>query len=604
MSVAAVGIASIVASMLGVRWGILPLLVVVVVLALIAALGGRFTRRWRVAVLDRGELISGNAWVALLAVPVAALVIGFWTLHGFGAPDAFNQTWDNVFHLSAIQYILENGDASSLTILSMTWNEGPYGFYPATWHALASLVAEVTGASPMVAANATNLVIASLVWPLSATALTLTLLRPGVKTALVAGLVFAGFSGFPYLLLEYGVLYPNFLSYALIPAVLALLAAFLGVGTYRLTTTFRGLGLGLMGLVGVALAHPNGGMLVAAIALVPIGFVAFRVGVPLWRARRWGRLALLGAAAVCLLLVYCVAWGKLRPAEGWPPVEQVPQAVGELIFQSGYARPAAWGISVLAVVGAVTLVRRRSPSSWLVGGWALVGVLFVIVASVDSERLRWFTGVWFNNTPRLAAALPLVVAPVAVYGAQVTWRWIRTRLPRETPRSRVLLVGALCAALLVATVVRTAQSSSGWIASLMRVVDDARALNPDEFALIERLPDTVGDDALLAVNPFYGGSFAYPLVGVDVTWHHLGHGPDADVDLIDFGLSTAEPGDEVCQAVIDSGVTHVLDFSGNPMAPNNPNAELPGLENLADSDVVELVDSQGDAKLWAITGCG
>lgn len=606
VSAAVVAVAAVGASIVGIDWGVLPVVVVACVGALVGAGARLALRRWWPATVRPALERERSGWTALLAVPVAGVVIGWQLLRAFGRPDAFSQTFDNVFHLNAIRFILDTHDASPLTILQMTAGEGPYGFYPATWHAIGSLVAQVSGASPAVAANAVNLVVAAVVWPLGATALTLTITRLRATTAVLAGVVMAGFSGFPYLLLDYGVLYPNFLSYALVPGVLALAVSAFGTCSVRLAASGPALLLAITGSVGVAVAHPNGAMLVLAIGLTILGAVALRLGSAWWSEGRTLRLVLLATSLVALIGLYAVVWRFIRPpasATRWPPTQTMPQAVGEVIFQAADHRAAGLGVAVLAVIGAVHLVRRRSRSLWIVAAWALVAFLFVVVSGVSEQVLRdLLTAVWYNNTPRLAAALPLVVAPIAAYGAVVSWEVGRARLAGRVPPRVVVALSVLGVLLLVGTVLRTSSAASERIRATMEVSADSRAVDSDEMALIRQLPDLLPDDALVAVNPSYGGAFAYALEGVDVTFAHLLHGPVADYDLIGEGLDEATPGSPVCEAVRTSGVTHVLDFGGDPIYRGNV-AEMPGFDDLEDSAVVELVAREGDARLWAITGC-
>lgn len=605
LSVAAVAVAAVVAGQVGMSWGPIPVLLTTVVLALGGVLLWWLARRFLPGTVRDTPVIGRGEWSALLAVVVGAIVIGFWLIRGFGHPTWFSQTFDNVFHQNAVQYVLDHGDVSPFHILAMTAGDGPVEFYPSIWHAVTSLAAGVSNAAPAVATNAVNLIIGAVVWPLGVTALVLTMVRLRAVHAVLAGVVVAGFSGFPYGLLDYGVLYPNYLSYALVPGVLALAASALGTCNRRIAAPAPALLLAVVGMVGIALAHPNGAVLVLAIGIAMIAAVAIRLARGWWSSRDWIRLALLGSGAVALAVIYVAVWHFIRPPEStsrWPRTQSVAQAFGEVQLQAAGGRATGYAVAVLAVLGAVWLIRRRSGSSWLVASWVIVALLFIVVSGVENQDVRdALTAVWYNNTPRLAAALPLVAAPLAVYGLTVAWddgrRWLRSRT--SVPVGAVVTVIGIIA--LVATVGRTALAASNRIYSTMAITEDARLIDTDELVLIEQLPALVGDDALLAVNPWFGGAMAYPIAGVEVTANHQLHGPDTDFDLIGQELSTSGPGSAVCSAVQRSGVSHVLDFGGTPVM--DPKYQLPGLEDLEDSPLVELVAREGDARLWAITGC-
>src|SRR5690606_26089734 len=105
-------------------------------------------------------------WLLPTALVIGA-VSGLWRIAAYVTdPSAISQTNDAVFHLNALRYILETGSASSLDVSSFI---GGTGFYPAAWHALASLIVLVSGATIPVAANALTIVIAVLIWPLGLT---------------------------------------------------------------------------------------------------------------------------------------------------------------------------------------------------------------------------------------------------------------------------------------------------------------------------------------------------------------------------------------------------------------------------------------------------
>ena len=77
-----------------------------------------------------------------------------------------SQTFDSVFHLNALRYVLETGNASSMTITGMTNGDNPPYFYPAAWHGLASLLIQITGLQLPAAVNVLNLCVAMTVWTL------------------------------------------------------------------------------------------------------------------------------------------------------------------------------------------------------------------------------------------------------------------------------------------------------------------------------------------------------------------------------------------------------------------------------------------------------
>ena len=59
---------------------------------------------------------------------------------------------------------------------------------------------------------------------------------------------------------------------------------------------------------------------------------------------------------------------------------------------------------------------------------------------------------------------------------------------------------------------------------------------------------------------------------------------------------------DICPALEEEQVEYVLDFGEQEI--HGGAHPYPGLEDLESSGAVELVDSEGDAKLYRITACG
>lgn len=55
---------------------------------------------------------STSRWWTIGAAVAAAVVIGLQIFAVIGQPSAISQTFDNVFHLNAIRYIMDTGAAS------------------------------------------------------------------------------------------------------------------------------------------------------------------------------------------------------------------------------------------------------------------------------------------------------------------------------------------------------------------------------------------------------------------------------------------------------------------------------------------------------------
>ena len=173
-----------------------------------------------------------------LGVGVASVAIGSIAFGAVPSPDRISQTYDAVFHLNAVQSIVQSGDASSLHLYRLTHPTQSTAFYPAVFHSIAAIAAETTGVPVPVAVNAAWLGTAGPVFAFGCalaarvlfggTALRRDETAPALQPVLIgsiAAVLSSAFVAFPYLLLDFGTLYPNGLAYTTLPVGLALIAA-------------------------------------------------------------------------------------------------------------------------------------------------------------------------------------------------------------------------------------------------------------------------------------------------------------------------------------------------------------------------------------------
>ncbi|MGO4493263.1 DUF6541 family protein, partial [Arthrobacter sp. 2YAF22_2] len=356
-SVSLISVTAVVCPFIGVSWSLLPVVVLAAVASAVAFLLSRRSRRtWQPQ-----RAFDARFGFAMLGTLLAAVTVGARLVYAFGSPDSISQTYDNIFHLNAVQYILHTGQASSLTVGGMTG----IPFYPAGWHAVVSLTAQLSGASIPVAVNATNLVIGAVVWPMGCIFLCQQVLGQSKIAALLAGVLSAAFGTFPLMMVDFGVLYPNLLSISLLPAVLALGFQLLHLSAVPDMQPFMRYLAVLVAIPGLALAHPSTLMAFLAFLTPAVIFVFVKS----WR--RWGRswpasrrtaVAWSGALAVGTAVVL-LAWQAVRPiaeAAFWPPIHSPLGSLWELATNSEMNRPPAIVVSILMAVGVVVMARHRN----------------------------------------------------------------------------------------------------------------------------------------------------------------------------------------------------------------------------------------------------
>ena len=119
--------------------------------------------------------------------------------------------------------MLLTGDISSLHAGGFLSNL-PNGFYPAAFHGVATTGAQLVDVQPVVAANLTALLAAALVWVGGGVLLARQAFGAHGSALAAAGLAAASFTAMPFLIAGYGVLWPNLLGMAMVPALAGLRA--------------------------------------------------------------------------------------------------------------------------------------------------------------------------------------------------------------------------------------------------------------------------------------------------------------------------------------------------------------------------------------------
>ncbi|BDZ45900.1 DUF6541 family protein [Naasia aerilata] len=186
----------------------------------------------RVAIRRRLPALPLSGWgLAVLAAIAASGAVAGLIAFGGVPLGAVNSTYDGIFHLNAVAYILSTGDGSSFDLYRMTHPGTDLEFYPAAWHDLVAATVQLTGAPIPLATNATWIAVTGGVWIPGVVYLAATAFgdRARVLVALLAAPLATVFAAAPYLLLDWGTLFPTGLAYALLPSGLALLVLVLRV---------------------------------------------------------------------------------------------------------------------------------------------------------------------------------------------------------------------------------------------------------------------------------------------------------------------------------------------------------------------------------------
>lgn len=647
ISIAIISGTGVAAPILALPWGLTAVAAATAILCLAALatrrlMAGRYPQDADSGATGlRPGLRSIAVWCA--AWPLSAAATGLTIGRILNTPDAISQTFDAVFHLNAVEWILQTNNASSLRLFL----DAPQGsVYPLGWHTLVALAMKLCGATSIpMATNATVLAVAGLVWTSGCLTLTHVLFH-GRPAALLTAAVMAGsFTVFPFVLLNWGVLYPNFLSIALLPSLLAAIRALVPIDGAGPAARPTGLLLPAtaLGVAGLGLTQPNtiATLLLASVILTTARLItSLRAPLDERPANALSRQSLItGALAVGLVIV----WLYMRPPREsaiWGPSYATSGSVGEAVTSMPVQLPVIWVPAVLTLLGFIAALRTNG-YRWLAALHATTGALYVVARSAQDGDLRFFmVGIWYNDASRLGGLIPVTAVPLAALGMLAAARWgreacgacgriiqgitaSRARETRGLPglrrvreacerliasgRARPLVWRSSACCVIVLLLVATGPLS-GAMSDSVKILEqsymlapDSSSLTTDEYALINELPSLIEPDAVIAVDPKSGAALAYALSGADTTVKHLFHRHDADLDIIEKKLNRASADPAVCTALKDVGATYALYFPGKTIS--NQKAFV-GFAHLDTAPGFELVAERGQASLYRITACG
>lgn len=647
---ALLGVAGVVFGLARVRFGWWsPVLVAALVVAVLLGCRTLLERR-------RGRLPTWDAWLPALpvglAVLVASIAVGLLAFGAVPAPDRISQTYDAVFHLNAAQWVAQSGDASSLHLYRLVNPTKPLAFYPAAWHSIVALTAQLTGLPIPVATNAAWIGTAGPLFSLgTAFAAAVLLGRVGPRrseapfaaqrtaVAATAALLASAFATFPYLLLDFGTLYPNGLAYTLLPTGLALLALLLPwppeapwrpepapIGRVAL--------LAVTWAAAAAFTHPRSMVAIAALAApLLISWFATRMRILAGRGDRGRRLArwttAVTIAGVLLAIVAAVAFVYVyydvanRPIadrlNGKPAIarEDFGAALLQALLSTSLVSPSQLPLPVPLLLAAVVLagliaLLLRPGLRWAPAAFVLLAVLYASAAGSNSDAAKILTGLWDKDKFRIIAIVPTIAVPIAAWAiaagtAELVAALRRRSLQHREPRRRTLAALTAGVALLVAASAwaSTATSMTPAIGRVFRLEDtkDGRLLDVDQVALLARVGRTVPAGQLIVDNPWNGSSLAWAIGGRQTLFPHFGGYWGTERKLIAAHLDAYRSRPAVCRAVKRLNLRWIVADPQRFSGFKREARAFRGVDRAVRGPGVTKVDSVGSTALYRIDAC-
>ncbi len=562
---------------------------------------------WRVSALALGQYLIGIGVMACAMVPRY--------LGALNAPDNFLQRFDNAFHLNAVRWIANTGQAASPALGWMVNSDG----YPLGWHQFNALTLQLAGGELTGTVYACFLVTIFVAWPLSLSALLESVLRPTALARMALGPLALSFMSFPHMTLEGGGLYANLFGLALAPAAMAAMVQLAQVGERIQLGAWQALVVGLLALLGTASAHPNATMLVAAASLPALGWSAwlmYRRPEPTQRLRLLPRWLWIGGVLAATGLL-AVAWEVLAPGlevAPWPAFESIAQSIGEIAVGTTMGKQAVWTGTFLFIAGVVVVVRRRRRLLWVIGCHLVIAGLYLVSSAFGAGRLRnMITGVFFNDTRRTGSALGILLVVFAGLAIDELWRalrcWVRRNHPQWAGRARRRgFWVALGVSIVLAASTLPNRGLNHQFGDLQKAYAYARSgnvmISADEQRMLAKLPELVEPDAVIANNPLNGSGLIYALADRQVLNYYMFQRLTPDQEYLNLHFNQASTDQRVCGLIRDRRIGYFLQMAPRMIGDYEYREDYGGLEVYRFTPGFESVAVIGRTALYRVTACG
>jgi hypothetical protein len=594
----------------GIPWnGWTALFALVVVTAIAACLPwalGRFRDRDAEAL----SLSRGPALVVAAGVLVGAALIGVAAAKGLAQWQSIPSTWDAVWHANTVRWMIDTGQASPTHMgeLRNVETHDPL-YYPSTFHALAAVFSQLTGAAPTSAYTLSSVAASVWLFPVSAACLTWNLLRSRFDewrtagAAAAAAALSASFTAIPYIEFDTASM-PNLAAYGIaVPTMV------LAVSALRHRDRIP---LAVLALLGVFSVHITGGV-------VTVLFVAgWWLVDGLWHPVR-GRIAdfvnlvIIAVPTVCLLLPQFV--GVLQQAEiivGHEFVTHEGKKRGLFDAVMQHTRhlndfPIQWWLIGLAAIGGAILLVKRI---W----WPLVVWLGLVVCIVHSSApfggpLGTLTAkvsdLFYSDPRRLSAVVTMLLAPAAGIAAffLVSWATAGLRRIAKDRVTRPTVWYAVTAVLLLAITVGTGVAYYPRARFLFgekydSVIIDKKDL--EAFAYLATLP--CAHDTLIGNANTDGTAWMYAVAGLHPLWTHYDYpvqqGPGYHRFTFWAYADDADTDPRIAEAVKALNIRYVLTSTPVVLKFAMPD----GLVSLDKSRSWEKIYDNGETKIYEWRG--
>ena len=572
-----VGLAIVPFGALGVRWNAGS--AAVMLLALTALAAGLRSLIARDAAPARSRP-SGPELTAAAGVLLGAIAIGLAAWRGMPHWQSIPSTWDAVWHANTVRWILDTGQASPTHMGELRNVETQAAlYYPSAFHALAAVLAQLTGAAATSAYTLSALAAAVWLFPLSAGLLTWQLLinrstpwRTAGAAATAAALS-ASFTAVPYVEFNTASM-PNMTAYGLaVPAFVLVTSACRHPARIPLA---------VLAMIGVFSVHITGGVVVATfLAAWWLQEALRRPGAG--AARTAGRdLATLAVIAVPTAAVLLPQFLGVLQQTGIIAGHTfaIPEGRGQALFGAVFQHtrhlndfPIQNILIAAAAAGFVLLLIKRI---W----WPAAVWLLLVVAIVHSSApfggplgaaVAVYSDLFYSDPRRLSAVVTMLLTPMAglaVFSGALLLVAAARRLARRRmadPPDRGFWIAAT-AAVMVAVCAGLAWHYFPRHRFLMGDKYDSVLVGDQDleaFAYLATLPGA--RDTVIGNANVDGTAWMYAVAGLHPLWTHYDYpvqqGPGRHRFIFWAYADDADRDPRVAEAVRALGIRYVITSS-------------------------------------------
>jgi hypothetical protein len=585
----------------GIPWNAWTAFFALAVVTAIAAGLPNVLKRYRDRDAETLAPSRGPALTVAVGVVLGAALIGLAAVKGLPHWQSIPSTWDAVWHANTVQFILDTGQASP-THMGELRNVETHDalYYPSTFHAVAAVFSQLTGAAPTTAYTLSSVAVAVWLFPASAAILTWKLLRGKLSewqtagAAATAAALSASFTAIPYVEFDTASM-PNLAAYGIAVPTMALV---MSAVRHR-----DRIPLGVLALLGVFSVHITGG--VVTVAFVVVWWLVDALWHPVrGRLSDFAALVLIAAPTVCLLLPQFV--GVLQQAEiieGHAFITHEGKKRGLIDAVVQHTRhlndfPIQWVLVLLAGVGAVVFLVKKV---W----WPLVVWLGLVVCIVHSSApfggpLGALTGkvsdLFYSDPRRLSAVVAMLLAPAAGTGLFVLVRAAVRRL--RPPHSYRVTAAVLVIVTVVIGICYLPRGSFLFGEKYDSVLIDKKDL--EAFAYLATLPGA--RDTLIGNANTDGTAWMYAVAGLHPLWTHYDYpvqqGPGYHRFIFWAFADDADTDPRIAEAVKALDIRYVLTSTPVVLKFAMPD----GLVSLEKSRSWEKIYDNGEARIYEWRG--